>query len=384
MNSVKLDIYLKNVYRSFLYIFAAAVPFYIFIPELSIGILLLTWLARILITKRLRFRKIGLEWAFLAFVLAEFISLPFSTNLMQSFIYLKRLLLFPIVYFLATGIDEESDLKKMVYIFIIASGVYSFTGIISYIINPAVRVSHIHNAMTAGGITMLSALAGFAVGFKTINKRWKVLFLFIAILNSVCLILTATRGSWVGFFIGLMVIFFYVNKKLLLFIPVFLLVFYLLLPANFKYRVENIFNPKYESNALRLHWWKVGVKIFTDHPLVGIGDVGAGDVYRKYKDPDEKVIGHFHNNFVHIAVTLGSVGFLAFLFMTISIFVQLIRQLKKLKSGWCLAALAMFAAFHVNGLFEWNFGDQEIITIIWFTIGLAMFQKISGPDSQIN
>jgi len=379
----KTDLYLKNIYRTFLFILAAAIPFYIFIPQLAIGMLLITWLARILLTKRLQFTKIGLEYAFLAFVLAEFISLPFSTNFMQSVVFLKRMLLLPIVYFLATGIEDESDVKKVVYIFIIATGVYSFSGIISYILNPAVRVRHIHNSMTAGGITMLSALAAFAVGFKMKNNKWKVPVLFIGILNSVCLILTATRGSWVGFFAGLIVIFYYVNRKLLLFIPVILLIFYLLLPANFKYRVENIFNPKYSSNALRLHWWKKGVEIFKDHPIVGIGDVGAADVYRKYKDPDEEVIGHFHNNFVHIAVILGSLGLLAFSFMTISIFVNLSRQFKKLKSGWCIAALAMFTAFHINGLFEWNFGDQEVITIIWFSIGLAMFQNISEPRTRL-
>ena len=375
----KTDLYLKNIYRTFLFILAAAIPFYIFIPQLAIGVLLITWLARILITKQLKFRKIGLEYALLAFVLAEFISLPFSTNVMQSIIFLKRLLLLPIVYFLATGIEDESDLKKVVYIFIVATGFYSLTGIISYILNPAVRVSHIHNSMTTGGITMLSALAAFAVGFKVKESKWKYVFLFIALLNSVCLILTATRGSWLGFFVGLIVIFFYVSRKLLLLIPLLLLVFYLLLPANFKHRVENIFNPKYESNALRLQWWKTGVKIFKDHPIVGIGDVGAADVYKKYKEPDEKTIGHFHDNFVHIAVILGSVGLLAFLFMTVSIFARLIRQLNITNSGWSLAALAMFTAFHINGLFEWNFGDQEVITIIWFSIGLALFQNISDP-----
>jgi O-antigen ligase len=126
----------------------------------------------------------------------------------------------------------------------------------------------------------------------------------------------------------------------------------------------------------------VGWQIFKDHPLTGIGDVSTQTMYRRYANPDEKeIIGHFHNNYVHIAVTLGVFGISAFLFMTALIFVHLWRKFKKLQhdhtwiSAWALAALSVFLAFSINGFFEWNFGDQEIITMVWFCVGLALGSK---------
>jgi len=373
---LQLDSRLKTSFRYSLYLFAAAMPFSIFITQVAIGVLLLCWLGRIFITKQLRFQKTGLEYAFLAYLIAELIALVFSTNFGQSVIYLKRFLLIPIVYSLASGIDNEKDLKTAIYIFIISTGLYSLSGIISYIINPNVRVRHIQNSMTEGGITMLGALAAFTVAWFTKKIFWKIIFLSSTIISIICLVLTATRGSWLGFFVGIFIILFYLNKKILLMIPVMIVAFYFLLPANFKTRVENIFNPNYRTNQYRLYWWSVGLKIFKDHPLVGIGDVSTGDMYDKYKDPgDKERIGHFHNNFVHIAVTLGGIGLAAFLYMTIAIFYRLWKIDKKTNYGWALAALAMFVAFHINGLFEWNFGDQEIITMIWFSLGLALVIK---------
>jgi hypothetical protein len=35
-----------------------------------------------------------------------------------------------------------------------------------------------------------------------------------------------------------------------------------------------------------------------------------------------------------------------------------------------LGALAAFIGFLFAGLGEWNFGDQEIVTMLWFTLGL--------------
>ncbi len=375
MNVMKLDLYFKNTFRLFLFILAAAMPFYIFPTEFAFGVLFLCWLGRLVITKQIKLKRIGLEYAFLAYLLAELIALVFSTNFWQSVEYLKRFLLIPLVYIIATGVEDEKDLKNALYIFVMATGLYSLMGIISYINNP-VRVHLIHNSMTAGGITMTGALAGIATTFYIKKLQWKIGFLFLVLLNCFCLIFTATRSSWVGFFVGIIVIFYHYKKRLLLLIPLFFIIIYFIFPTSYKDRVTSIFNPEFRTNQFRLEYWKIGFEIFKDHPIVGIGDVGTGEMYDQYNTfSKEKTVGHFHNNFVHIAVTLGSIGLAAFTFMIIVIFYRLIKQLKKIKDAWPLAALAIFAAFNINGLFEWNFGDQEIITIIWFTIGAALWMN---------
>ena len=123
----------------------------------------------------------------------------------------------------------------------------------------------------------------------------------------------------------------------------------------------------------------MGWKIFKDYPVVGIGDVSAQKLYEQYAPDDvDELIGHFHNNYVHIAVTLGAIGLLAFLFMLVKIIMVLYKNLVLVlpkrgpPTSWAIAALAIFIAFNINGLFEWNFGDSEIITMIWFSIGMSL------------
>ncbi|MEE9186513.1 MAG: hypothetical protein V3U10_00595, partial [Bacteroidota bacterium] len=53
------------------------------------------------------------------------------------------------------------------------------------------------------------------------------------------------------------------------------------------------------------------------------------------------------------------------------------RIYRQIKDGWIpvsvsLGAFSVFVAFLVAGLFEWNFGDHEIMTLIWVSVGLSL------------
>jgi len=132
------------------------------------------------------------------------------------------------------------------------------------------------------------------------------------------------------------------------------------------------------SNLTRVALWTAGIKIFKDHPITGVGNIDLAQLYISYKnDYDKEIQGHMHNNFVHILVTLGIIGFAAFLFLLYRIFSSLNKLYKDSKgepelNSFILAALGGFVAFVVAGLTEWNFGDHEIITMVWFTIGMSI------------
>lgn len=380
-----LDRRLVQVIRWSLYIFAAAMPFAIALTQIAVGVAILAWLGRILYTQGAKWPRLGVEWGLIAFIAAELLACAFSTNLGQNVIYLKRLLLIPIVYLVAANSTGEEELRRLGIIFVAAIFLYSAWGIVSYFLNPAVRVRHIQNSMTAGGITMVGAVtaAAFAVRLKEARSRLLMLAAGVVILG--CLVLTSTRGSWVGFFAAALLILLVQNRKLIWSLPLLILAFYLVQPGDFAWRMRHMFDPGWGTNAKRIHWWSVGWEIFKDHPLVGIGDVGTTQMYARYAPAGEKeLVGHFHSNYVHIAVTLGSIGLAAFLLMTVVILVRLARSLqarlgaRDWGGGWTLAALAVFVAFCLNGFFEWNFGDQEIITMVWFATGAGLGQLHHG------
>ncbi|MHB8904531.1 MAG: O-antigen ligase family protein [Melioribacteraceae bacterium] len=132
------------------------------------------------------------------------------------------------------------------------------------------------------------------------------------------------------------------------------------------------------SNFSRLALWRAGLLIFRDHPLVGVGDIDLAELYKLYKrDFDKEIQGHMHNNFIHLLVTLGMFGFIAIIFLMAKILIIHLKNYSVLKgepfaASYALGAAGSFIAFIVSGLTEWNFGDHEIITMIWFMLALSI------------
>jgi O-antigen ligase len=127
--------------------------------------------------------------------------------------------------------------------------------------------------------------------------------------------------------------------------------------------------------------WRIGWEIFKDHPFFGVGDIDLAKVFKQYNRPYEKEIkGHLHNNFFHILATLGGFGIISLIilfFMVIrySYRVFKLSQLKTFERAIVMGSLACIAAFLGSGLTEFNFGDHEIITMVWFSTGLVLAVK---------
>ena len=167
-------------------------------------------------------------------------------------------------------------------------------------------------------------------------------------------------------------------------------------PTNFKFsddrlyctyikrgRLLSFFDPYLQQNFTRLALWRGGWEIFKDYPLFGVGDIGVEKYYVKYKRPyDKEIHGHLHNNYIHFLATLGLFGFLALSYLFIMIIIKIFRIYKSSKgtpfiASYSLGALASFVSILIAGLSEVNFWDQEIATLIYFTIGLniALFLR---------
>jgi hypothetical protein len=140
-------------------------------------------------------------------------------------------------------------------------------------------------------------------------------------------------------------------------------------------RLLSIFNIYDPSNRGRIELWKAGLKMFRDHPVFGVGDIDLAQLYIKYKhNYDKDIQGHLHNNFFHELAVLGLFGFLAFCCIIIKIILIDLKIYKETKgqpfiSSYALGTLGGFFAFLISGLTEYNFGDHEIITLVWFTLG---------------
>ncbi len=158
-----------------------------------------------------------------------------------------------------------------------------------------------------------------------------------------------------------------------------------------KSRILSFFDLTGESNRNRLSMWRIGWEIFKDHPFFGVGDIDLAKIFKQYNRPHEKEIkGHLHNNFFHLIATLGGFGIISLIILFYMIIrnglkVFKITPVKSFERALVMGGLACIAAFLGAGLTEFNFGDHEIITMVWFSSGLIFAVKkilITNDDEQ--
>ena len=181
-----------------------------------------------------------------------------------------------------------------------------------------------------------------------------------------------------GLLVGLLLIAILRHRKVLL---LFLLLAILIpfAPKGLKDRAVSIVDPKDPTNRERVLMWEAGWRMLQDRPVLGLGPIDMKEPYQKYKMPEAReAVGHLHNNFVQVAATMGALGLLAFLYWIFAMLKSQVRSYRKVPGnerfmkGVVLGALAAYTGFLVNGLFEWNFGDSEVIMLVWLLTGLAL------------
>ena len=132
----------------------------------------------------------------------------------------------------------------------------------------------------------------------------------------------------------------------------------------------------------RIHLWDAGWRIFRDHPVTGVGLQDLKPYVERYRSQEahEPPHGHMHNVWLQVAVSMGLVGLAAFVWLWIGLFRtaawrlrQDLRDPASDRFGLTLrlGAVAALTAFFIAGLFEWNFGDEELIDFVFTLTGMA-------------
>jgi len=183
----------------------------------------------------------------------------------------------------------------------------------------------------------------------------------------------------------------FLNKKFLIYLFIFIAVVLLALPTQLRQRATSIFDPGYGSNESRLVMWNVGWEMFKDHPITGVGDNEITTVYKMYKIPEYHGEGsHLHSNYFMVLATKGIFGMI---FYTALFFTLLLKHFRYFKTAGnnadrylifgCFIAMI---SFHISGIFEWIYGDWEVLTLFLFIASVPFVLKNinSVSEKQIN
>ncbi|MCX7830477.1 MAG: O-antigen ligase family protein, partial [Acidobacteria bacterium] len=200
------------------------------------------------------------------------------------------------------------------------------------------------------------------------------------------LILSQSRGYLLAVVVSACALLFKDNKKVMaLFVISAVAVFSLFLmfsPSHIRERAFTLFSLKNGSFAERVYLFKSGLEMFEKKPLFGWG---AGQ-YQKYSEdfrkPYEDKIAypegkgfrtkcHTHNIYLMVLIESGVLGFIAFILFLLAVF----KNLVSLKAENRFAFLAPFVLFLTGGIFEYNLGDAEVVSLFAFLMGLSVALK---------
>jgi O-antigen ligase len=237
--------------------------------------------------------------------------------------------------------------------------------------------------MTVAGILMmvgLVCLGELLAALKSPRPR-RLLFLGAsAAVILVALLATYTRGSWLGFTVGALVLF-RKHRTALLGLALVGVISYVLGPEAGKERVHSIFDPAHSRNVERVFIWKHGLEMVGDHPWTGVGLAIPDELMRREVLTDGgpvRVHSHMHNAYLQIAVSMGIPALAAFVWLIAAFFRLSHRAVShsKIRNLWeeglVHAYPAILVALLVNGLFEWNFGDSEVLGLFYLLSGLVL------------
>lgn len=193
------------------------------------------------------------------------------------------------------------------------------------------------------------------------------------------LVATYTRGAWIGFGAGVLVVVAAVRRGRLLLLAglVLLALGALAAPYQLRQRFVSMGDLEGEGVRERVYMWRSGLAMWRERPLFGVGPGGVKRQYERYALPEavKKRTSHVHNTPLQILVERGVLGLAAWLWIWVGFFWAGIRRLRRLppasrERALVLGSLAAIVGFLIAGLSEFNFGDSEVVMVAWALMAL--------------
>jgi O-antigen ligase len=353
---------------------AGALQFSIAIAQILLLVALLCWAAA-LIVRRERIDAPAFFWPLVAYAAATLVSAAFSADPRISVVDSKQLVLFlivPAVYRLVGG----KQARTLVTVVLTCAAISAAFGVVQYGIlhydhlnqRPQGTLGHY---MTYSGLLMtVITLAVARVLFDTTDRAWAAMVLPAL---AVAVALTSTRSAWVGVCAGAALLFALKDFRLFAVLPVVAAIFFALAPGMITKRFVSMFDNKDPTRIDRVAMIHEGGRMIAAHPLTGVGPNMVQRRYAEYRGDDavNKVNPHLHNNPLQIAAERGLPALVIWVWFIVAVCRDLQHRFASGSQRFLAgAALAATIALLTAGLFEYNFGDSEVLMLFLIVVTL--------------
>jgi len=234
---------------------------------------------------------------------------------------------------------------------------------------------------------VLQLIASLALGIflaLTRKKSLAGLLLLLAIVGLLfALGMTVTRASWIGFAVSALVMLTLTASKRTILIVAACAIPIVLAGAFWLQQKRSIgfFDRQDQSTSWRAMVWREGFELLVSKPrhiLFGVGLDSVKGYWRQWGlfDNGRQPIGHMHSNLLQIALERGVPALIVWL-MLLGLYVRMLWRLSRNRAddfarSLALGALGGTIGFFTSGLVHYNWGDSEVVTVVYFIMGLCL------------
>jgi len=365
-----------------------------FIPTmLAAGLIVLTWIGVIL---NASVGKLSLKGTFLKgksvlvyiiiTIFGGILSFAIADSMPIAMIYM---LFISVVFLFIALVKNTLALKTILIAAALAAFGTALIGIYQYLTGN-IEVGWVDSEMFAGIVRIYSTFENpnvygeyllfmiplsLVLFFGTKRGLYKLFWVGAGLLMVVAMMLTMSRGCWIGLAAGVFIYFAIADRRFLWLLFGAIIVMPFVLPESIMVRLLSIGNLEDSSSLYRLYIWLGTFSMLKDYWLtgVGLGTKAFSGVYSAYAY-NSIIAPHPHNLYLNIISETGIAGFIGFIWVAImglrsSISTAFSGGGFKRHMGAALAAA--FTGFFVQGIFDNVFYNYRIVLVFWMFIAFS-------------
>ena len=369
--------------------FAVSAPFSISLAQICVFTAMVTWLVSMSKGTPLLTEKFPLWRPWLLFAILTLASSFHAADSIQSLIKARELTQIMIFYLAVNVIEDDWEALWLVKALFIATSITAL-----YTLGISLQLPLSLNNRMSGFFSIYMTLGGFLLVVGTLalsyilvpTRERKSIWIYASTLLIVtALMTTLSRNAWVGLAVGLVVVAVASKSRragLCLALLIALVIF--MAPHSISQRVKSMMNLQDKTAVERMYMWKSGVQMLREKTLLGFGPGQIKNNYARYVNPKaiEKSVVNLHNNVVHLAAERGILALGAWVWAWIGYFILVLQRIRDTRAApfgtrlRMVGGLAVAAGFLSAGMFEYNFGDSEVVMVMFVAIALPFMGRM--------
>jgi putative inorganic carbon (hco3(-)) transporter len=336
--------------------------------------------------------RLPLKLPLVAIVLTTVIALLLSPDPYRGLPQVRKFYVFAILLLVSSTVTTLARLRALVIAWAAVASVSAVRGFVQFF---ARRHEAILEHANNYDFFLDDRVRGFAGHWMTFGGELMIVLLLLAsallfsrrperVAACLCLpvlwaalVLNLTRSIFLlGVPVGVLYLLWRWNRRALALVPLLAALGFFAAPFQVRDRVISVIRPhgQVDSNSHRLITRRTGWEMVKAHPWFGLGPEQIGPQFDAYVPPDiprplpRGWYGHLHNIYLQYAAERGIPGLLAILWLigrALRDFLRVLRSGRIASDAvWLVhGAVAAILAVLAEGLFEYNLGDSEVLTM---------------------